>query len=224
MVKHIAKIVLGDEMYYVKDTEARNALIDQSEKGAAGGVATLDNSGKVPSSQLPSYVDDVLEGYYHDGKFYSTFTPGESGESDTYSGEMTGETGKIYVDKPTNQSYRWSGSVYIVISSPYVLPTASAQVLGGVKVGNNLSIDNNGVLSADAADAEVEIGETAPTGTPKLFVDEDADPAVSLDVYTRQEVDAKVAFHYDPTTKGMVFPTDTSIVEYDSTSNGMIFH
>lgn len=53
MVKHIAKIVLGDEMYYVKDTEARNALIDQSEKGVAGGVATLDNSGKVPSSQLP---------------------------------------------------------------------------------------------------------------------------------------------------------------------------
>lgn len=59
MVKHIAKIVLGDEMYYVKDTEARNALIDQSEKGVAGGVATLDNSGKVPSSQLPESYASV---------------------------------------------------------------------------------------------------------------------------------------------------------------------
>lgn len=29
--------------------------------GVAGGVATLDQEGKVPSSQLPSYVDDVIE-------------------------------------------------------------------------------------------------------------------------------------------------------------------
>ena len=40
---------------------------------------------------------------------------------------------------------------------------------------------------------EVEIGETAPTGTPKLFVDEDADPEVSIDVYTRAQVDAMIA-------------------------------
>ena len=42
--------------------------------------------------------------------------------------------------------------------------------------------------------------------------------------YTKSQVDAKVAFSYDPTTKGMVFPTDTSIVEYDATTKGMIFH
>lgn len=44
------------------------------------------------------------------------------------------------------------------------------------------------------------------------------------EVYTREEIDQKLAFSYDPATKGMVFPTDTSIVEYDATTKGMIFH
>lgn len=44
------------------------------------------------------------------------------------------------------------------------------------------------------------------------------------EVYTREEIDQKLAFRYDPATKGMVFPTDTSIVEYDATTKGMIFH
>ena len=194
MSKLISKIVVPDSseatgyaLYNVKDANA----IPASEKGVASGVATLDSSGKVPSSQLPSYVDDVIEGYYHDNKFYATYTPGEEEQEGTYSDEITPEQGKIYVDIPTNQSYRWSGSTYIVISSPYVLPTASANTLGGVKVGDGLSIDNNGVLSAEGQ--EVEIGHTSPTEDVKLFIDEDADPAVSIDVYTRAQVDAKVA-------------------------------
>ena len=48
--------------------------------------------------------------------------------------------------------------------------------------------------------------------------------ANSSDVYTKAQVDAKVAFSYNPSTKGTVFPTDTSIVEYDATTKGMIFH
>lgn len=118
MVKYIGKIVLGEDMYHIKDIEARTNLIDKSEKGAASGVATLDANGKVPSSQLPSYVDDVIEGYYHDGNFYNTFTPGEDPDPDTYSDLITPETGIIYVDKATNYTYRWSGSVYIMIGSP----------------------------------------------------------------------------------------------------------
>ena len=66
-------------------------------KQASGTYATLV-SGTVPSSQLPSYVDDVLE-YANLAGF-----PG------------SGETGKIYVDKATNKIYRWSGSTYIEIS------------------------------------------------------------------------------------------------------------
>lgn len=65
-------------------------------------------AGKVPSSQLPSYVDDVIEGYYSTGVFYS-----DSGLTTP----ITGEVGKIYVDLLLNQSYRWSGSVYVQISN-----------------------------------------------------------------------------------------------------------
>lgn len=68
------------------------------EKGAANGVATLGADSKVPSSQLPSYVDDVLE-YANLASF-----------------PTTGETAKIYVTLDTNKIYRWSGSAYIEIS------------------------------------------------------------------------------------------------------------
>ena len=66
--------------------------VDKTKVGAAGGVASLDAGGLVPSSQLPSYVDDVLE-YPSPGDFPST-----------------GEEGKIYVTKDTNLTYRWSGT------------------------------------------------------------------------------------------------------------------
>ena len=61
-----------------------------SEKGIANGYASLDATGKVPSTQLPSYVDDVLE-YANLAAF-----------------PVTGETGKIYVALDSNKTYRWS--------------------------------------------------------------------------------------------------------------------
>lgn len=138
MVKYIAKIAHGSDVYYVKDTEARSALIDKTEKGAANGIATLDAAGKVPSSQLPSYVDDVIEGYYNDGNFYTTLTPGQDDEPDTYSGLITAESDKIYVDKSTNLTYRWSGSVYVTISSPQIYTAGD-----GLNLSNGeFSVDN----------------------------------------------------------------------------------
>ena len=82
-------------------------------KGVADGVAELDSSGKVPSSQLPSYVDDVLE--------YSAKS----------SFPTTGETGKIYVDTSTNKTYRWSGSAYTEISASLALGTTSSTAYRG---------------------------------------------------------------------------------------------
>ena len=61
-----------------------------------GTYATLGTDGKVPSSQLPSYVDDVIEGYYSNGKFYS-----DSAKTQ----EITGEGGKIYTDLTSNKTY-----------------------------------------------------------------------------------------------------------------------
>lgn len=83
-----------------------NNYIPTSQKGANSGVAELDVNGKVPSSQLPSYVDDVIEGYYNsnDDRFY---------EESTYITEITPEVGKSWVDISTNKTYRWTGSVYV---------------------------------------------------------------------------------------------------------------
>ena len=91
------------------------AQIPLSQKGAASGVATLGTNGKVPSSQLPSYVDDVLE--YNDK---STFP-------------ATGETGKIYVDTSTNKTYRWSGTAYVEISASLALGETSSTAYAGDK-------------------------------------------------------------------------------------------
>ena len=70
-----------------------------AQMGAANGIATLGSDGKVPAAQLPSYVDDVLE------------------FADQAGFPATGETGKIYVAKDTNKTYRWSGSAYVYITS-----------------------------------------------------------------------------------------------------------
>lgn len=77
-------------------------LIPLAQKGQPNGVASLDGSGLVPASQLPSYVDDVLE------------------FPDLASFPVTGETGKIYVALDTNKVYRWSGSAYIEINQQAV--------------------------------------------------------------------------------------------------------
>jgi hypothetical protein len=76
-----------------------NNYIPLSQKGVANGVATLGADGLIPSTQLPSYVDDVLE------------------FDNLASFPTTGETGKIYTAKDTNRTYRWGGSTYIQITS-----------------------------------------------------------------------------------------------------------
>lgn len=82
-------------------------------KGSANGVAELGSDGKVPSSQLPSYVDDVLE--------YDSLSAFPA----------TGETGKIYVAKDTNKTYRWSGTAYVEISPSLALGETSSTAYRG---------------------------------------------------------------------------------------------
>lgn len=84
-------------------TATEVGAIASTEKGANSGIAELDATGKVPSSQLPSYVDDVLE--YDSASSFPSI----------------GETGKIYVDKTTNKTYRWGGSEYVEISASLAL-------------------------------------------------------------------------------------------------------
>lgn len=71
--------------------------------------------GKVPSSQLPSYVDDIIEGTMNVNCTVFTISPGQNSEGDP-------STGKIYVDTNTNLGYRWTGSGYTLIGEKYVHP------------------------------------------------------------------------------------------------------
>jgi hypothetical protein len=91
-------------------------------KGVANGVAELDSGGKVPSSQLPSYVDDTIEGYLYNSKWY---------KESAHTTEITGETGKIYVDLSTNKTYRWSGSAFVEISASLALGETSSTAYRG---------------------------------------------------------------------------------------------
>lgn len=111
------------------DTEVRsliNGKISSTEKGAVSGVATLDSNGKVPSSQLPSYVDDVINGYYNN--LNDTFY-----EDISYTTPITPEEDKIYIDLSTNKEYRWSGAVYVTINPSLALGEVSGTAYEGSK-------------------------------------------------------------------------------------------
>lgn len=113
-----------DDIYYTEseiDDILKNKL-DVTLKGASNGLAELDSNGKVPSTQLPSYVDDVIEGYYNDNKFY---------EDASFTTEVIGEAGKIYVDISTNKTYRWTGSIFNVISETISLGETSSTAYRG---------------------------------------------------------------------------------------------
>lgn len=99
-----------------------DAQVKRSEMGVASGVATLGTDGKVPTSQLPSYVDDTIEGYLYNSKFY---------KETAHTTQITGESGKIYVDLATNKTYRWSGSAFVEISASLALGTTSSTAYRG---------------------------------------------------------------------------------------------
>lgn len=129
-----------------------DAQVKRSEMGKASGVATLDTSGKVPTSQLPSYVDDVLE--FASKSAFPT----------------TGEDGKIYVDEATNRTYRWSGSAYVEISSSLALGTTSSTAYAGDK-GKKTTDDVNAILNGTtvvpkASDSATVNGKTVAVNVP----------------------------------------------------------
>lgn len=101
----------------IGDTSELNNKVQEfiDSKGAPNGLASLNESGIIPSAQLPSYVDDVIE--------VDTFSnlPG------------TGESGKIYIVQDTNLTYRWSGTAYVEISKSLALGETSSTAYPGDK-------------------------------------------------------------------------------------------
>ena len=135
------KLVLQDGSLIDQSTfQPAGSYVLASEKGANSGVATLDATGKVPSSQLPSYVDDVIEA----ANFAAL--PAE------------GEAGKIYVTLDDNKTYRWGGSAYAEISASVALGETQGTAYEGSK-GKALKD------AFDAHEADTDIHITASERT-----------------------------------------------------------
>lgn len=186
------------------DNVTNDAQVKRTEMGAASGVATLDDNGKVPASQLPSYVDDVLE------------------YADMSSFPQTGETGKIYVDKSTNITWRWGGSDYIEISPSLALGETSSTAYAGDKgkaLADKLSgIESGAQVHRAPTTAEVKNALGTGSGTIKYlredgtwatppnsqysFVDKDAtlDWGTRSTVATAGDVDIHVTMPSNPNT------------------------
>ena len=133
------------------DTEIRALLSEKvsiSEIGVVGGVAPLDSSGRISSTNLPSYVDDVIE---------------VNGISNISSGEAD----KIYIDTVDNLCYRWGGSSFVKITTGEVTSVAGMKgvvVLTKSDVGlsnvDNTSDATKEVLSATKLKTPVTVSIT----------------------------------------------------------------
>ena len=101
----------------IGDTSELNSKVQQfiNSKGAPNGLASLNESGVIPSTQLPSYVDDVVE--------VAAFSNLPS----------KGESGRIYIVTSTNTQYRWSGTAYVEISKSIALGETSSTAYPGDK-------------------------------------------------------------------------------------------
>ncbi len=122
--------------------------LSTSLKGANGGLAELDSNGKVPSTQLPGYVDDVIETYIVSGATplssgWLSLTPGGSA--------LTPETGVLYVivqsGEYQNREFRWSGTVYAEINKAPGQATESASGIA--------EIATNGEVEAGTDDTRI---------------------------------------------------------------------
>lgn len=121
-----------------------------ANKGAINGYASLDGAGKVPSTQLPSYVDDVVE--------VANFAALPA----------TGETGKIYITLDTNFVYRWSGSVYVKISEPNAVWGSITGTLSNqtdLQNALNAKVNNTRTLTINGTEFDLSANRTYNVGT-----------------------------------------------------------
>ena len=140
-VEHILSNIDNYPIIKEKIIQFCNEAIE-AKRGVANGIASLDGDGKVPASQLPSYVDDVLEGYYVDE---THFAEKYIEDAPVY---YTPEKGKIYVDisegtEYSGKTYRWSGTKYAVISETLALGEVTGTAYDGGKGKKTTDIVNS---------------------------------------------------------------------------------
>lgn len=120
-----ALVMVNEWNGYFEETSGR---IEEKYTGRVNaletGKADLVN-GLVPASQLPSFVDDVIEGSMSDDLL--TFC-------DSDGNEVVPESSKIYMDLSTNKIYRWSGSTtYVIVSDSLALGETESTAYPGNK-------------------------------------------------------------------------------------------
>lgn len=132
---------------------ARNVISAEytGNKGAANGYAALDSSGLVPSSQLPSFVDDVIEA------------------ANLAAFPATGDSGKIYTALDTNKVYRWGGSSYTEISpspgSTDAVPEGSTNLYyTAARADGRITAAIGSSVQAYSATLTTYASKTAPSG------------------------------------------------------------
>jgi hypothetical protein len=170
-------IMSGPEYRLVKQTDINNWNAKQNalgftpenitNKGSVNGYAALDATGRVPSNQLPSFVDDVLE--------YTSI--------ETF--PATGEDGKIYISIASNITYRWSGSVYVPIGSDLALGETSSTAYRGdrgkVAYDHTFSTSNpHGVTKEQVGLGEVTNESKATLFTSPVFTGTPTAPTPAL--------------------------------------------
>lgn len=140
----------ADERKIARKNIGYHELVGHANDGNIGEttrVAPLNDNGYVPAEYLPPYVDDVVEGYYHNGKFY---------EESSYTREIPGERDKIYVDiSDPNKGvgYRWTGSTFILISGQ---DTFSFVKIGDKTIAADQVMDTLEISGADGIKLAVD--------------------------------------------------------------------
>lgn len=121
------------------------AAVQTTQLGVVNGVATLDATGKVLTTQLPSYVDEVVEG------------------ANLAAFPALGAHSRIYIALDTNKTYRWSGSAYVFITSGAVDSVAGKTgVVALVKADVGLSnVDNTSDATKPVSTAQAAAIATA---------------------------------------------------------------
>ena len=126
--KILLKSTAGDALY--PRTSVDN-LVDAVGSTVSVSIPVLDANGKLDSSYLPSYVDDIVDLLAITGTAPTSCAAGDlyfnntSGNLKIYTATAantwgttgtTPETGKIYVNLADSKIYRWSGSAMVEIS------------------------------------------------------------------------------------------------------------
>lgn len=172
--------------HFIGDTVGLQAALDEK--------ADLDSGGKVPASQLPSYVDDVLE------------------VANAAALPATGETGKIYVTLDNGKVFRWSGSVYVEISAA---PGSTDFVPEGTS-----NLYHTTARAAAAAPVQSVAGKTGTVTLAKADVglgnvDNTSDANKPVSTATQTALDGKAASshtHGNVTSDGKIGTTSGQIV------------